>query len=218
MPTPNDVIAAVQSADQAKLAQLLAENPALASARDTTGVSAIMHAIYRHSQEGLQALLATHPELDIFEAASVGDTARLSVLLATNPDLVNSFSADGFTALHFAAFFTQEAAARMLIERGANVSAVAKNPTQVMPLHSAASSRDLAVARMLLEHGAPPNAKQQQGWTPLHACAQNGDKAIAELLLKHGVDPRIPNDNGVTPEQLAREKGFNDVAAILAAA
>ena len=128
---------------------------------------------------------------------------------------INSYSNDGFTALHFACFFGQPEAARVLIEGGAVVDAVAANATQVMPLHSAASSRNVESARLLLQHGAPVNVRQQGGWVPIHAAAQNGDRPMVELLLKHQADVGIANDSGKTPATVAREKGHKEIASLL---
>src|SRR5947199_145668 len=83
---------------------------------------------------------------------------------------------------------------------------------------STAPGHSLAVLQALLEHGAPPNAKQQQGWTALHEAAQRGDNDMIALLLKHGADPTVKNDEGVTPVQLAREKGHGEIARTLGAA
>jgi ankyrin repeat protein len=153
--------------------------------------------------------------LDIFEATALGSLDRLKQCLRDDPSPINSRSKDGFTALHFACFFGQPDAARLLIESGAAVDAVAANPTKVMPLHSAASSRNLEAARLLLEHRAPVNARQQAGWVPIHAAAQNGDRPMVELLLKHRADPRLANDEGKTPAMVAREKGHAELAALL---
>src|SRR5207245_2858501 len=106
----------------------------------------------------------------------------------------------------------KEDAARLLLEHGAQVDAVAKNPMSVMPLHSAAAGHSLAVVQALLEHGAAPNAKQQQGWTALHEAAQRGDNEMIALLLRHGADPTVKTDEGVRPVQLARENGHVGIA------
>ncbi len=195
-------MAAVQSGSVDAVRTMLANDPSLASARDGGGISALMNALYRHQQKVGEILRAAHPGLDIFEAASVGDSARLRELLKTEPEIVNAWSADGFTPLHFACFFGQEEAARMLLDGGADVNAMARNPMQVMPLHSAAAARNLAIVRALLERGAPVNARQQKGWTALHAAGQSGDREMFELLVSHGADPNLPNEEGVTSASL----------------
>jgi ankyrin repeat protein len=74
----------------------------------------------------------------------------------------------------------------VLLDAGADPSAVAENPMRVQPLHSAASARNLDGARLLLAAGADPNAGQQGGFLPLDAAVQNGDEAMQELLRAHG--------------------------------
>ena len=211
-----EVIAAVQSGSVEKLRALLASEPSLAAARDGSGVSAIMHALYRRRKDMLDLLLAARPELDIFEATAAGRSEGVAKLLHRNPTAARSWSADGFTALHFAAFFGQEAIAILLLQHGADASAEARNLMKVTPLHSAAAAHDLPIVRALLEHGAPANARQQQGWTTLHEAAQNGDKGMVQLLLKHGADPNARNDDGVTPTQLATKQGHTEIAEMLA--
>ena len=218
MDTSQQVIAAVQSGNVEELRTLLQHSPSLAGARDTGGVSALMHALYRQRKDAVDLLRAAHPELDIFEAASLGRADLVAEMVERDPRLAFSRSGDGFTPLHFAAFFGEESVARVLLEHHADAGAVADNPMKVMPLHSAAAARNLAIVRALLEHGAPVNAKQQQGWTALHAAAQHGDQAMVELLLKYGAHPNAKNDDGRTPEQLAEEKGHVDLAERLRAA
>jgi uncharacterized protein len=203
----NEFIEAVQSGSIEAVRGALSADRSLAATRDQHGVSAIMHGLYRGQKEAVQAIRGVHPELDGFEAASLGDVERLRELLHSDPGLVNARSADGFTALHFACFFGQEEAVRVLLAAGADVAAVSNNAMQVMPLHSAAATRNVAAVRALLDHGAPVNAKQQKGWAPLHAAAQNGDTEMYRLLVSRGADPEQANDDGVTPAQLATKTG-----------
>jgi uncharacterized protein len=216
MSEPSAVLAAIQSGEADKLRALLAENPSLVSARDAGGVSAIMQALYYRRQDLLDLLLASAHQLDIFEASATGGKDRVAELLRTDPSLAAAWSADGFTPLHFASFFARDEVALLLLQNGAEVAALSRNPMQVMPLHSAAAARSLAIVRLLLEHDAPPNARQQQGWTALHSAAQNGDQAMVELLLKHGADRSAANDAGVTPSALAAQSGHPHIAHILA--
>ncbi len=213
-----EIITSIQSGDLEKTRQLLAKDARLASARDSSGVSAVMHALYRQRKDMLNLLLSTKPDLDIFESASLDRTDRISELIGNDPALVNAWSGDGFTPLHLACYFAKEDAARLLLQHGAAVEAVAKNPMKVMPLHSAVAGRNLVIVRLLLEHGAPPNARQQQGWIALHEAAQQGNAAMLALLLEHGADPSAKNDAGVTPLKLANEKGHTEIARALGAA
>ncbi|HVO79973.1 MAG TPA: ankyrin repeat domain-containing protein [Terriglobales bacterium] len=210
-----EVINAVQTGDLDKLRALLTQSPSLATARDANGVSAIMHALYRRRNDALDLLLTARPDLDIFEATSAGRRERVSELLRRDRTLAAAWSADGFTALHFAAFFGQEAVATLLLAHGGDAAAQARNPMKVMPLHSAAAAHNLAIIRALLEHGAPPNARQEQGWTAIHEAAQNGDKTMVELLLKHGADPSLANDQGIRPVDLAIKNGHAEIAKLL---
>jgi uncharacterized protein len=209
----------LQAGDFDGLRRLLDEEPVCAEARDANGISLLMQLLYRGRRDLAETVAARKKALDIFEAASLGRMERLKELAdrsaVTDRSGINARSGDGFTALHFAGFFGQGEAARVLIEAGAAVDAVASNPMQVMPLHSAASARNLEAARHLLEHGAPANARQQGGWVPLHAAAQNRDRAMAELLLGHGADATLANDAGKTPAAVAREKGHEEVARLL---
>ncbi len=205
----------LQSGDADGLHRILQQDPAFSEVRDATGVSVLMHSIYRGRRDLAELIANKKKALDVFEAAALGRLDPLKQCLRDDASAINSNSKDGFTALHFACFFGQPDAARLLIENGAAVDAVAANPTQVMPLHSAASSRNLEAARLLLEHGAPANARQQAGWVPIHAAAQNGDRPMVELLLKHHADPKLANDEGKTSAMVAREKGHEEIATLL---
>ncbi len=205
----------LQAGDADGLRRLLEEDPTFSEARDSTGVSLLMHSLYRGRRDLAELIASKKKALDIFEVTALGRLDRLKQCLRDDASAINSRSKDGFTALHFACFFGQPDAARLLIEGGAAVDAVAANPTKVMPLHSAASARNLEAARLLLEHGAPVNTRQQGGWVPIHAAAQNGDRPMVELLLKHHADPKLANDQGKTSAMVAREKGHEEIATLL---
>jgi ankyrin repeat protein len=209
----------LRAGDADGLRQILEQAPAASDARDATGVSLLMHSLYRGRRDLAELIASKKKALDIFEATALGRLDRVQECLrdtsAIHSHSIDSRSKDGFTALHFACFFGQPEAARLLIENGAAVDAVAANPTQVMPLHSAAAARNLEAARLLLEHGAPVNARQQAGWVPIHAAAQNGDRPMVELLLKYHADPKLANDQGKTAATVARETNHEEIAQLL---
>jgi ankyrin repeat protein len=208
------VLEFLQAGDAERVRRILEQDPAASDARDATGVSLLMHSLYRGRRDLAELIASKKKALDIFEATTLGRLDRVKECLR-DTSAINSRSKDGFAALHFACFFGQPEAAHLLVENGAAVDTVAANPTQVMPLHSAASARNLVAARLLLEHRAPVNARQQGGWSPIHAAAQNGDRPMVELLLKHHADPKLANDAGKTPAAVAREQGHEEIAALL---
>jgi uncharacterized protein len=179
-------------------------------------VSPPMQALYEGDRERAEGLLAESDEIDVFEAAAFGRVDRLRELLEGDPGRAAEFSPDGFTALHFAAFFAQPEAAGLLLERGADARARARNAMTVEPLHSAAAADQTEIARMLLDAGADPNAVQEGGFAPLHASAANGNAELVELLLERGADRAAATHDERTAAQLARESGHARLADSLA--
>lgn len=215
MGTAAEVVATIRAGDLQKLQTLLASNRSLAAARDEGGVSVLMLSLYHRHREMAEFIAAAKPFLDIFESASMGRAERLRELLEQDPKLVNAWSPDGFTPLGLACFFGREEAARELVARGAEVAATAKNAMKVQPLHAAAASGRAALVKLLLEHGAPPDARQQMGWTALHEAARNGNAEMAQALLAHGADPNLANDEGKTAAMLAEAQGHRQILELL---
>ena len=153
-------------------------------------MSELLQAVYRGDRARVDELLAGESELDVFEAAAVGRTDRLRELLDADPELANAWAQDGFQPLGLASFFGHVGAARLLVERGADVNSASRNDFKVAPLHSAVAEKDAGkryeLATLLLEHGADPNARQQDEFTPLMAADQQGDARLRELLVEHG--------------------------------
>jgi uncharacterized protein len=212
MASTDELFEAIEAGDSDRVRAILAREPSAASARDGEGVSALMRARYRFDAALAQAILSAHPDLDVFEAASFGEVDRLSELLGEDPLLAAARSGDGFTALHFAAFFGGPGAAGLLVDRGADVDAVGTGWMTGTALHSAAAGRHRDVVALLLAAGANPDLRQSQGWTALHSAAHNGDADTVELLLLHGARRDVRNDDGVTPAELARQEGHARIA------
>jgi ankyrin repeat protein len=204
----------IDRGDQDELSAELERNPGLAGERNAEGLSPVLHALYNGKSELVEPLLDANPPLDVFDAAAVGRTRGLEELLDGEPELAAAWSPDGFTALHLAAFFGQEDAARILVERGAEVNLVARHASiHVTPLHSAAAGSHAGIVKLLVEHGADPNAAQDGGFTPLHSAAQNDDRESVEALLEAGADPSRANDEGKTPADLAGD-ATRDLVAV----
>jgi ankyrin repeat protein len=206
-----DFFHAIHDNDLGLVEQLLATDPALARARNQNGASAVMQARYEGRHDLVELLRSKAGELDIFEAATLGDLARLRSLLASNAGLAKAFSEDGFTALHLATFFAQPEAGEELLRAGADPNAMATNPMKVAVINSAAASGRADLVKMVLRAGADPNARQMAGYTALHAAAAHDNIEMAQALLAAGADPLLGNDDG----QLPADKAGAAVAALL---
>ena len=171
-----DIFGVIAAGDVGVVDELVAADPDLARSRNGDGVSAVLWALYvgRRDMALRLAAVASDRPIDVHEAAALDRTDDLHRILDAEPGSVAARSADGFTPLHLAAFFGAPAAAALLIDRGADVEAVADNEMLVRPLHSAAAGGHREIVALLLGRGADPNATQQHGFTPLHAATARG--------------------------------------------
>jgi len=209
----DDIFATISAGDQERVGKLVAADPSLAHARNQAGVSALMQARYENKLEMVALLRSAAGDLDVFEAAALGDLARLRTLLASDRDLVKAQSSDGFTPLHLACFFGQPEAAEILIQQGADVNAV--SPSRIAVIHSAAASRNAAIVKLVLQAGANPNLQQQGGYTALHEAAMHNSVERAHALLEAGADRAIRSDDGLTAAEMAAQKGNQEVLEML---
>jgi ankyrin repeat protein len=216
MSTTADLLQTVKDGAVDRLRRILEAEPALAAARDESGVSALLQARYRQRFDMVEAILEHRgDELDVFEAAALGNLARLATVTALDPRAVNSFAADGFTPLQLAAFFAQPEAVALLLQRGANVEAVSRNDNRLRALHSAAAGGSCEIVERLLQAGADVNASHQGGHTPLHAAAGAGRLDMVRALLAHGADPTAKTEEGKTAFELANANGRTAVVQAL---
>ncbi len=210
----------VKRGDTQEIAAWVQEEPQIAESRDAQGVSALLWAVYS-GQTVVRDFLRSGLELDLPEAAAVGDTSRLRELLGTEPaeanQRANSRSADGWPLLHLAAAFADHATVRMLLDAGADVPQVSQTPMRNQALHAClALSKDVESARLLIERGADVNAAQTAGYRPLHQAAAAGNDDMVRLLLAARADRSVRCDRGKTPADYARERGHASTAALLA--
>lgn len=176
--------------------------------------SPVLTALYHNRRDEAQKL-AEGMALTIWEAAALGRDERVTQLLDADPSLANAWSPDGYPAVGLAAFFAGASTVRLLLERGAEAGATARNTMRVQPLHAAVAAGNAESVALLLERGTDVDARQQAGYTPLMGAAAAGRHDIVELLLKHGADPSVRNDDGKTAGEVAREHGHEDLATQL---
>ena len=165
--------------------------------------------------EALSVELVAAPTLplSLHEAALFDDLAALEAALTADEGAVHRQDASYRTALHVAAAAGHLAAARMLLDAGADPNAMAGTDgggyqmtmTLYRPLHEAADAGHADLVALLLDAGADPNATDAQGMTspPLVSAVYGGRLDVVRLLLDRGADPTAPTAEGQTPADLA---------------
>jgi hypothetical protein len=164
----------IDAGDAAGIRDLVAQDPAAAAAHDEQGLSAVMRAAYRGG-EVFDAVRAADPPLGPFDRIVAGEPDGLP-----GP---HDWTPDGFTGLHLAAFAHNAAAARALLEAGADPNAIATSSfAQVTPLGTCAFANAVDVARVLLEHGADPDVATEDRHRPVEVARANGFEDLVRLL------------------------------------
>ncbi|HMF97896.1 MAG TPA: ankyrin repeat domain-containing protein [Vicinamibacterales bacterium] len=209
-------IDAIKAGEFERVKAMVSAEPTLIDARSRTGESAILTAVY-HRQKGIVNLLvARGAPMDLFEASAAGEIERVERLLDRGAAAaINAYSPDGWTPLHFAAFFGHTKIAEALLASGADVSARSRNPNGNTPLHAALAGNHTFVAGLLLGNGADVNAPDAAGWRPLHLAAANNNLDAIKTLIAQGADVTAANGEGKTPLSLAQEKNHREGAAFL---
>lgn len=205
----------IKSGQQDGLEGLLKADPNLAEGTTDQGISLLQLAAYYRNRPAVQLLEHYKKNLNFFELVILGRTKEAEKFLSRGPQLLNSFSPDGFTPLGLACYFGQRDLVALLLQKGADPNLPSNNTFRISPLHSACAISDVALAELLLEHGADVNAEQQQGITPLHSAAHNGKTELVKLLLKNGADVHAKTEKGQKALNMAEEKGFDGISQIL---
>lgn len=197
--------------------RMLQEQPDLLHVIDADGETPLMAAVYYGKQHIVQQLLTYGVAVSLHEAVAIGDLEAVEYLVLEASVSPTSYSYDGWTPLHLAAFFGHLEVAQFLLTQEVDVNMLSTNPQNNAPIHAATAGRKLPLVQLLLEHGANPNLKQSKGWTPLLQAVHNFDLTLCDLLLEHGADATIANDDGVTALAYAEQQGYDDLVQRLTA-
>lgn len=206
---------AIRAGDVKKVEAMLRSRPTLAHAKAKGGLSAILFALYTGRPDAARVLVDHGADLDVHDAAALGNLGRLRDLLESDPGLLEVRSADGFTSIGLAAYFGHREAAEYLLRKGANANAVGDNELRFTALTGALTQGHREVAKLLVATGADVNHRTGEGLTPLMYPAFHGDAETAAFLLDHGADVNARDNDGKTALGIAVEKGHDDVASVL---
>ncbi|HJQ38532.1 MAG TPA: ankyrin repeat domain-containing protein [Thermoanaerobaculia bacterium] len=215
----HEIVTAIHNGDLPKLEALLAQDPALATARIERGRT-LLHILadwpgHRPNAAQTVQLLVRygadvnarfkHPREDAEEtplhwAASSDDVALIDALLDAGADIeVSGAIFTGGPPMSDAVIFAQWNAARRLVERGAKTTfwqAAALGLLEQVRAHAASASKEEITNAF---------------W---NAC-RGGQLATAEYLLSQGADRNWIGHDDKTPLDVARESGNEELVAWL---
>jgi ankyrin repeat protein len=226
-----------------EMADLLVRYGAIPSDYVPDAHARFVEACLRLDRTAVERGLAEHPEWRsspgaIFEATrrNRADVVALLLDLGVSPDVAKSTNE---RPLHMAAYHDSIDAAKVLIDRGAEVDAVASEWDNT-PLGAAVYAQHARVIELLAKHSrdiwelafsgqlerlrvlfaeSPSLAKMEaQGHTPLMWLPTNDEQLaieIARLFLERGANPAVRTRDGVTAAGRAERLGMFDLAELL---
>lgn len=226
--------------DNLQSAELLIKAGADVNAGNYLGVTPLLLANKNRSVEMVALLLNADAdpnktmwsgEAPLMTAARTGVNDILNLLLDHGADINYREPRRGQSALMWAISFGHPAAARLLIDRKADITARTKKLTEpeqytpmlmegyggnveavpqggYTPLMFAAKEGDIETTRLLLERGAGVNDVSVEDGTALVIASAERYEELALELLEQGADPKIPDANGMTALHYALRDGL----------
>ncbi|CCI47939.1 unnamed protein product [Albugo candida] len=140
-------------------------------------------------------------QIQLFDAAEVGNWHLIATLLSDNVVDVNGVGINQTTALHAAAQKNHPKAVKELVARGADHTG--RNGDSLTPLHVATQAGNLECVEELLNAGADPNMTDCQGNAAIHMSAEIANIAIAKKLIAAGAKTDVANASGSLPVHLS---------------
>ncbi len=133
--------------------QLLYQHPDWVNAQDSIGNSMLMLALNERQPWVAGVIIRHRRRFSSWELAACGLEGDLRKQLDENPASIHEYSPDGYPLVYMAALFGQDVTLKLLLERGANPNALAKNPSKMSALHAAALENHPEAAKLLIRYG-----------------------------------------------------------------
>lgn len=148
----------------------------------------------------------------VVQAAKEADWEYLDTLLADGLP-ANATYGDGTSALHWASYHENLAAAEQLLSVGAEVNTT--TDLGVTALWLAAQNGNSKIVDLLLQAGADPNIHLYSGETVLMTASKTGSGAVVRSLLAAGAYPNPAITRDQTALMWAANNGHADAVAAL---
>jgi ankyrin repeat protein len=158
------------------------------------------------------ACFANHPS-ELLDAVKRRDHKSLAAQIKARAD-VNVAQPDGATALAWAIYLDDQAAAEMLLAAGAKVNTA--DEYGETPLTLACGTGNAVLVKKLVEAGAEVNVARWDGTTALMIAANSGNAEVVRLLIRRGANVNaVETRKGQTALMWATSEGHSEAVAAL---
>lgn len=152
----------------------------------------------------------------VMKAVHANDAARLRALIAEGAD-VNQLDPNGDAPLVMAAYLGHTEIVRLLLDAGADLTAVDPG-MKATALHAAAYAGRTEAARLLVERGIDIDRQgPKNGYTALHDAIWENNIDTARVIIEAGANLTLRSHAGETPLDFARSRRRREIVAMLEA-
>ncbi len=152
----------------------------------------------------------------LMKAVQKNDVPRVQTLIADGAN-VDELDPNGDAPLVMAAYLGHTDIVRLLLEAGADVTAVDPG-MKATALHAAAYAGRTEAAALLIQHGIEINRQgPKNGYTALHDAIWENNIDTARVILEAGADLTLKSHNGETPLDFAKSKHRREIVAMIEA-
>jgi ankyrin repeat protein len=154
--------------------------------------------------------------LPVVHVVKGGSSVVLQRLLERQPhpaDANQRDKKDGKSALHWAFYYKQHSAIKLLVEHGADVNE--KDPGGWTPLIQAIRGRNEDLVWLLIKKGAQVDQRDGKGWLPLHYAIEFKSTNIVWLLISNHANVKLSDANVPSVLDLALQKAEYSIAWLL---
>lgn len=149
---------------------------------------------------------------NIFEASRTCNIERITELIASNKDTINSIDENGFSPLILAAYRNNSKCVEFLISNGANVNYCSLEGTA---LHAVCYKGNVEIATLLVKNNQSINILNSRGTTCLIYAVQSENLELVKLLLVSGADKQIADEYERIPLDYAKQSKNQQLIELL---
>ncbi len=150
----------------------------------------------------------------LMKAVEKNDAVAVKKLIAQGVN-VSELDANQDASLVMAAYLGHSEIVRLLLEAGADVTAVDPG-MKATALHAAAYAGRTEAARLLIEYHIDIDKQgPNNGYTALHDAIWQNNVDTAEVIINAGANLNLKSHSGETPLQFARSKNCKEIAAMI---